>query len=402
MATPTRIASRPSAAEGGLASPPTGGRSPVRTAVLVICLLTVSAVFAGVARQLWSSSVADSEVVRLEAHGAAMLHPMTTLLTELVEAQSAAVRGEAVDQAGVQTALVELFEPDGLFGDDLQTSQRLSDLSDQVQAAFSAEETGRPAYQRYASLVDLTVDLIRVIGDNSHLIHDPDLDTYYLMDAATVRLPHAMVYAGRAADLVALAGETGELSGEDAVRAAVARFNVASDAERVTTGLTTSVDFTESSDLGTNIVQRLDAFGAAADAFAPPTMLQELATTVDPSAMAQNASRVFTAATALTHLLLQELEDLLAVRAERLGLERRFTVIACVAAALLGIVMLGLLALPDRQRFRRKGRPVEEPTTGGRGFPALPARDEPTGRDAPARRGGDLADSGTRRTGHAR
>lgn len=362
MATPTRMASRAAASEVGPSTGPVRVIT-VRTGAVVICLLTVAALFAAVARQSWDVNQTGSQVVRLEANGAEMLHPMTTLLTELVTAQSAAVRGEPVNQESVRNALAALQQSDVLYGEQLQTTQRLLDLTEQIQAAFAAGETDRAAYQRYSTIVDLTVDLIRVVGDTSHLVHDPDLDSYYLMDAAIVRLPRAMVYAGRAADLVALAGGTGVLTGEDAVRAAVARFNVSADAERVSLGLTASVDVTARSELGSNIVERLDAFLAAADAFAPPTMLHDLATTVEAAAMADNAGRVFATAQSLAHRLLSELEVLLAVRAEVLKQQQRFIAIGSAAAGVVGVVLLGLILLP-RRVTRRRG-PDEEPASTG-------------------------------------
>jgi hypothetical protein len=92
------------------------------------------------------------------------------------------------------------------------------------------------------------------------------------MDAALIRLPEAMVYAGRATDLVAMAGGGRDLGGDDAIRAAVARYRVASAAEEVGVGLNKSVDTTSYADLGTNIARQLDAFRAAVDSFSPPTM----------------------------------------------------------------------------------------------------------------------------------
>jgi hypothetical protein len=210
------------------------------------------------------------------------------------------------------------------------------------------------------------------------------------MEAAIVRLPHAMVYAGRAADLVALAGGPGELTGEDAVRAAVARFNVSSDAEAVRRGLTTSIDFTTRSQLGSNIAPRLDAFQAAADAFAPPTMLHELATPVIATEMADNAARVSTAAQQLAHLLLSELQELLAVRANGLAQGQRLTVISTAAATVLGVVTLILLALPARRRGGRGGGPRGDDDGGDitapPGFAVVPG----------------LAGAGVGRGGHAR
>ena len=154
--------------------------------------------------------------------------------------------------------------------------------------------------------MSLTVEMIRRIGDSSHLIHDPDLDSYYLMDAAIIRLPDAMVYAGRAADLVALAG--GQGARRRGRRSAPPWPGSASayDAEQVSVGLTTSVDFTARSELGTNVAERLDTFKAAADAFAPPTMLQRVWRPLwTPPTLAASARRVSAAANSLAHLLLE-------------------------------------------------------------------------------------------------
>jgi hypothetical protein len=365
VARQTRVGSRSTASDAELAGAPT--RMPhVRRVVVVICLATVAVMFGAVVRQSWNATSQAAEVVRLEAAGAAMMHPMTTLLTELVTAQSAAVRGGAVNQTSVRSALDRLQNANARYGAALQTTQRLNDLATQIEAAFQAGETGRAAYQRYSAVIDLAIDLIRAIGDSSHLVHDPDLDSYYLMDAAIVRLPDAMVYAGRAADLVALADSGNELTGEDAVRAAVARFNVSSDARLVSAGLSTSVHYTERSELGSNIVQQLDAFQTAADAFAPPTMLQELATTVQARAMAENASRVFAAAQSLAHLLLSELEELLAVRAEGLAQQQRLSAIAAAAGAVVMVVIAWLVVLPGRRRAA-DGRPGRDAPTPGRG-----------------------------------
>lgn len=373
------------------------GRPLARRVAVVICVLIAGGLFAGVARQSLATNRAAEQIVALEADGAAIMHPMTTLLSELVSAQSAAVRGEAIDQTAVRTAVADLFEPNVTFGGRLQTTQRLTDLRDAVEAAFSAAETGRAAYDTWSAIVDLAIALIQVIGDTSHLVHDPDLDSYYLMSAAIVRLPHAMVYAGRAADLVELAGG-GELEGEDLVRAAVARFNVSYDAEQVSIGLNASVDATSRSELGTNIAQRLDEFRAAADEFAPPTMLRDLAAEVDAATMADNASLVFARAASLSHLLLSELQELLVLRAEQVARERRATLISSVAATVVGLGLLWLVLVPRRGDRTSGAGTAGDPAAGhrarGRGQSALTAQPSDG-------RGEDLAGAGARRGGHA-
>jgi hypothetical protein len=166
-----------------------------------------------------------------------------------------------------------------------------------------------------------------------------------------------MVYAGRASDLVTLAGGE-QLTGESLVRAGVARFNVSLDAEQVLTGLTTSVDFTERSELGSSIAPRLDTFRSAADEFAPPTMLQELATEVDAQAMSDNASRVFAAAASLSHLLLSELQALLETRTGQIEQQRQLTVASIVAAGGLALTIAWLLIGVRRPTLRRFGDPA--------------------------------------------
>jgi hypothetical protein len=274
----------------------------------------------------------------------------------------------------LRKAVAAVATLDQQYGADLQTHQRLTDLSSQIDSALARKESGLAAFNTYTGLVTLATNLIRQVGDTSHLIHDPDLDSYYLMDAALIRLPDAVVLAGKAADLVVLANEQ-QLQGEDAVRAAVARFGVSSAAEQVSAGLTKSVDFTQRAELGANIADRLDAFKAAADAFAPPTMLRTLSGTVDAATLAANARRVSAAASPLTHRLLYELQELLETRSAQLAGQWRLT---AVAAGVAGVLALGLLWIfvMGRPRHRRP-EPGADPADPTRdlSFGSLNARD---------------------------
>jgi hypothetical protein len=329
-------------------------RRSARTMLLIMSTLVVMGLLGAVVRQSWVTNSTTAAVVRLEGYGALMLHPMTSLLAKLVETQSAAVRGERVDAGGLREALGNVVAVDAKYGIELQTRQRLTDLMAQVESVLGRGETGRAAYDAYSSLVTLTVELYRRVGDSSHLIRDPDLDSYYLMDSAIVRLPNAMVFAGRASDLVTFAGGRA-LAGEDAVRVAVARFGVSAAAEQVSAGLAASIDNTARTELGANIAERLDAFKAAADAFAPPTMLAELSAAIDPSSLAANARRVSSAANPLAHLLLHELQALLDERATTLATERRFTAVSAALAGVVGLVMLWLLTIARPRRPRGEG-----------------------------------------------
>jgi hypothetical protein len=347
----------------------TSTRRTVRVSIVSVCSVAILVLFAAVVRQSWVTNTASAEVVRLETAGATFMHPMTSLLAEIVQAESTAVRGETVDAAGLRKAVAAVVTLDQQYGADLQTHQRLTDLSAQIEAAIAGKESGAAAFNTYSGLVILATDLIHQVGDTSHLIHDPDLDSYYLMDAAIVRLPDAVVLAGKAADLVALANQE-TLQGEDAVKAAVARFGVSSAAEQVSAGLTKTVNFTNRAELGSSIADRLDAFKAAADAFAPPTMLNNLSDAVAPATLAANARRVSAAATPLTHRLLYELQELLDTRGAKLAGQWRFTAIAAGVAGVLALAVLWLFVM---------GRPRRRPESGADAKPTDPERDLPHG-----------------------
>ncbi len=349
-------------------------RRTVRIVLLAICGLAVVALVGAVVRQSGAINTTAARLVNVEGDGAESLHPMLSLLGDLVDAQSTAVVGAPMDDAvaAITTALKKVGGLNPEYGVELQTNQAMSDLASKIRTVLAQNPTGRAAYDAYTGLVTLAVNLIRHTADTSHLIHDPEVDSYFVMDAAVVRLPDALVYAGRAADLVALGGGH-TLNGTDAVSAAVARFYVSNSAEEVSTGLNQSIDFTSNSALGDNIADRLDAFMAAAATFAPPAMLTELSGPVtDPTSLAANARKVYATALPLAHLLLSQLQNLLTERGDGLAREWRFTVTSAGAAGLIGLLMIWILALGrphgsharagDEQTAGRGDLPVTELT----------------------------------------
>jgi hypothetical protein len=331
----------------------------VRMTVTVVCVIAVVVSFVAVLRQLLAATAADAAVVTAERQGVVYLHPLTGLIGQLVEAQSAAVNGEKVEVDAVRKSLSGVGRADVVVGPALGTQQRYIDLRDKIQAVLDGGLTGRPAYQSYSDIMLLTTDLARRVGDSSNLVRDPDLDSYYLMKAALEQLPIAMINAGRAADLVALTGRGGDLAGETAVQIAVARYGVADAAERVSAGLLKSVDATLSDALGKEITPQLDAFRAAADVFAPSTMLAQLADNVDGRVLAAASHEVFATALPLAHKLLSELDKVLTIRQKALADQRGSTIWAAVAAALVAFVMFWTLVLGRRHQTARDARPGE-------------------------------------------
>ena len=88
-----------------------------------------------------------------------------------------------------KAALVRLAATEGAIGAQLGTSaihQRLADLSAALPAPSAGLDKTREAHDQRVALV---LQIITQAADGSNLTLDPDLDTYYLMEAVTSSLP---------------------------------------------------------------------------------------------------------------------------------------------------------------------------------------------------------------------
>ncbi|MBO0869412.1 MAG: hypothetical protein J2P15_12675, partial [Micromonosporaceae bacterium] len=140
-------------------------------------------------------------------------------------------------------------------------------------------------------------------------------------------------------------------------------YSVATDGEAVTAGVNKAVNATDDSELGISVAQPLDTFRAAVDAFAPPTMLTQLAGAVDAANLATGAHQVFTAAVPLAHRLLYALDDLLAARQAGIRGQQRFIERTAGVGGAAWLVLLVLLVAVRR-------RPAAAPTAPEQGAPA--------------------------------
>jgi len=108
--------------------------------------------------------------------------------------QAAAVAGGRASVAkpvlatDLQAAWARLAAVEGSHRVKLDTGaafQKLNSLAGQTVSATSVDA----AFAAYSAPVDALLNLLGVATDNSNLTLDPDIDTYYLMDAAMFRLP---------------------------------------------------------------------------------------------------------------------------------------------------------------------------------------------------------------------
>src|SRR5687767_8540087 len=90
--------------------------------------------------------------------------------------------GDSSASAKVEGGFRQLDALERQYGELLNTSQRLTTLKDQWQkTSGSASPADRAA--RTEQLIQSVVDTFAHVGDTSNLILDPDLDSYYTMEA---------------------------------------------------------------------------------------------------------------------------------------------------------------------------------------------------------------------------
>ena len=106
-------------------------------------------------------------------------------------------QGKAVDdkinatRSAIEQALTQLKQLDEAYGDAMKTADAVPQLQTDWQKLLT--ELGNQGLSESAAahkaIISRIQALIGTIGDNSNLILDPDLDSYYLMDVVIVRLP---------------------------------------------------------------------------------------------------------------------------------------------------------------------------------------------------------------------
>ncbi len=71
-------------------------------------------------------------------------------------------------------------------------TQDVNTINDDLKALMpqALNLDAKVAFERYTDIVQKELDLIVLIGDSSNLILDPDLDSFYMMDAVVNKLPH--------------------------------------------------------------------------------------------------------------------------------------------------------------------------------------------------------------------
>jgi methyl-accepting chemotaxis protein len=137
-----------------------------------------------------------------ERDGVAYLRPLADLTIHTATARHAVVSGGSTLSLTDAVAAVDRVE--ARYGADLGTGPAWSKAKNAVTEA-QRTTTPKDAFTGYNAAEDALITLIMKVSDGSNLTLDPDLDTYYAMDALVFRLPPLLQAAGRTVDDALLA-----------------------------------------------------------------------------------------------------------------------------------------------------------------------------------------------------
>ena len=174
--------------------------------VLIALVLIAPALYA--TWQFRSQQNAQIAFSAKERVGIDEIVPAQRLLADLATARSLAVRAAGRDaeaittlpaaRAAVTRSAAALDAADARVGSQLGTRAMWKRLRASIRATVAAEPVDASrTLDAYDRLTAATVALIVQAGNESNLILDPDLDSYYAMDALVNKAPLALDTAGR-------------------------------------------------------------------------------------------------------------------------------------------------------------------------------------------------------------
>jgi methyl-accepting chemotaxis protein len=128
-----------------------------------------------------------------ERYGVQLAQPLGKLLEAMLQKRDAAVSGgpaAAGARAASEPALAAVVLAESRLGDALKTKRALQSLKENIGKLSGLRETqARQSFEAHNALSAEILELMVVVADNSNLTLDPDIDSYYLMDSFTTKLP---------------------------------------------------------------------------------------------------------------------------------------------------------------------------------------------------------------------
>lgn len=251
----------------------------------------------------------------------------------------------------LQLTPAELKKP----GREGATVEALRSSWEDVKASSSAPEFAPESV--YQTFIDATRAIMRLVGDRSNLILDPDLDSYYLMDAILLGLVPMQARQGRIAGMgysaLGLASSlTPQQQRDFAVEAAMlAEVDVARVEESVGSALKEDLNFYRPSrSLPSSIVPVLATWKEASNAFIRDLQRLSNGQAIRQQEFLDTARKARVATAAQWNATANELDNLLRIRIKSYESDQHWGLIlaalATLEAGILAFLLLRSITLP--------------------------------------------------------
>ena len=284
-----------------------------------------------------------------ERHGVAYLKPLKVVLANMQQHRgmaAALLNGDATFASKLEDKQKQLKEMiaavdaiDRVHGESLGTSVQWKSIEDEWEGLRGrvAGLTPKDSFEQHTALIGRVIALMTTVADGSNLTLDPDLDSYYLMDAIVVRLPAMTETLGQARAVGSGAAARG---GEPALEVRIRLSVMENGIGELLSAVGHSVETAGKSnpELGKRLADDLETVSKVTEGFLQ-TMESQLVKadkiSIDPKSYFAESTAVIDEAFKLYDTLLPELDGLLQARID--GYEMRRTLVLGFLAAVLAL-----------------------------------------------------------------
>jgi methyl-accepting chemotaxis protein len=321
-----------------------------RQLALLGVVLLVPAVLAG--RAYHDAQQTQIEFSAAEQVGVTALGPANDLVVAAVRARSAAVAAALDHQLppeaqldALRAAVAANDKADKQVGAQLGARASWAKTRTTIVATldFGAGTSAADALDAYSGAVDAAVAWVTEVGNASNLILDPDLDSYYVMDAVVTKAPAVAAAAGLGADRqLALSELPGGGSLSDHIELASHAGAVSTNLEALLAGLKTSYDATKDTTLKARVDGAAGAMGGASRQLGVDLARAARTTDVVGTDMVSPAAAV-SAVARFEHAATPALGRLITARVDLYKAAERRVLIECALALLLSLILFAAL-----------------------------------------------------------
>jgi methyl-accepting chemotaxis protein len=335
---------------------------------------------------LWATTTAQIEFSRAERVGIQYFKAALPVLQAAQMHRGLAHRGLSGDttaaapleEAGrrLTTAFEALGRADAALGESLNTREPFARFRTQLDAARGAVRggTAEASFKAHSEAIATLLALLTHVGGTSNLVLDPDLDTFYLMNAAVIEAPQAMEAMGQLRNLGTALLLKGAASLDDRMRMSelAAAVQIGLDRQKHSFGIA----FGATPALKAQVRPDEQLAGKNGILSEVRGRLVNDAMTGDAGAFFDAATRVLDGQFALNTRTLEALDDLIAQRVDRLSTQRAAMLLISIACLLLATYLLYCFYLVNRGGLGNLGQYIDRLAQGD-----LTARPQPWGRD---------------------